>query len=165
MATIAIVDDFDLFREAFTGFLQSAGHEVVWSSGSGKAFILQLQATALPQIVLLDSELCEKEEYETARWLQEHLPQTKVLVLAVTGEEEDLIIRMLKNGSRGFLLKTTTLEELKAALKTLMKKGFYAPLINMEACLFPTVRFRDTIRSFKKKCEEGTGRSSPDNPQ
>ena len=57
----------------------------------------------------------KKDGYETALWLKRNQPDIKVLALSMY-DDENAIIRMLKNGARGYILKDAEPEELKAAL-------------------------------------------------
>jgi len=78
----------------------------------------------LPDIVLLDINMPEMDGYETAQWLKQHHPDVKVLALSMY-DNETSIIRMLKSGARGYILKDSEPGELKAALRALEEKGFY----------------------------------------
>jgi DNA-binding NarL/FixJ family response regulator len=62
--------------------------------------------------------------YETAAWIRTNHPGTKVLALSMY-DEEDAIIKMLKNGARGYILKDSHPSELKAAIESVMTKGFH----------------------------------------
>lgn len=42
--------------------------------------------------------------FETAEWLKENHPQIKILVLSIY-ENENAIIRMIKSGAKGYVLK------------------------------------------------------------
>jgi DNA-binding NarL/FixJ family response regulator len=62
--------------------------------------------------------------FETANWLKENHPYIKVLTLSMSDEEE-IIVKMLKSGSHGYILKNATPKELKQALDAVLTKGFY----------------------------------------
>jgi two-component system invasion response regulator UvrY len=51
-------------------------------------------------------------------------PEVKVLALSMNDKEES-IVGMLRNGARGYLLKGCKPFELKQALDSIVKKGFY----------------------------------------
>lgn len=78
----------------------------------------------LPEIILLDINMPEMDGYETAAWLKSHYPEIKILVLSMY-DNENSIIRMLKSGARGYILKDAEPAELKNALDAVAKKGFY----------------------------------------
>jgi DNA-binding NarL/FixJ family response regulator len=78
----------------------------------------------LPDIVLLDVSMPEMDGFETARHLQKLYPSIKILALSMDDREEQ-IVRMVRNGARGYLLKGCRPAEFRHALNELMSKGFY----------------------------------------
>jgi DNA-binding NarL/FixJ family response regulator len=62
--------------------------------------------------------------YETAQWLKKNHPSVKVLALSMY-DNENAIIRMLKSGAKGYILKDSDPAELHTAIEALMKKGFH----------------------------------------
>ena len=66
----------------------------------------------------------KKDGYETTRWLKQNHPDVKVLALSMY-DNESAIIRMLKCGARGYILKDAEPADLKRALMEIMQKGFF----------------------------------------
>jgi len=66
----------------------------------------------------------EMDGYDTTLWLKKNHPEVKVLALSMY-DDENAIIRMLKNGAKGYILKDSDPSELKAAIQALITKGFY----------------------------------------
>jgi DNA-binding NarL/FixJ family response regulator len=62
--------------------------------------------------------------YETCNWLRVNHPQVKVIALSVM-DDEDAIIRMLKCGAKGYLLKNTNPTELQSAMESVLEKGYH----------------------------------------
>jgi DNA-binding NarL/FixJ family response regulator len=62
--------------------------------------------------------------FETAAWLQEHHPDVPFVALTMNDDDES-IIKMLRLGAKGYLLKDIDSDELVVALDEVMKKGFY----------------------------------------
>jgi len=121
---IAIVDDHQLFRDGLSELINGFGkYSVVIEADNGMDFIRQLE-NAAPDIVLLDINMKKMDGFETAEWLREHHPQLKILVLSMY-ENENAIIRMLKYGARGYVLKDIRKNELEQALSSLVTKGYY----------------------------------------
>ncbi|WP_153798062.1 response regulator [Foetidibacter luteolus] len=113
---IAIVDDHDLFRKGLAVLINSfPGYEVLFGAANGKDFINQLNPYRLPDIALLDISMPEMDGYETAEWLQGHYRQVNILALS-TMDTITAIVKMLKNGAKGYLLKDAEPAELKKAL-------------------------------------------------
>ena len=128
---VALVDDHKLFRKGMVELINGfSGFSVRWEANNGRELTGLLQPGYLPDIVLLDINMPEMDGYETALWLQGHYPQVKVLALSMYDKEE-AIIKMLKSGARGYILKDADPADLRAALTDLVRKGFhYSDLVS-----------------------------------
>lgn len=124
MANIALTDDHVLLRNGLAELVKSQGHTVLFEADNGKEFIKKLNPQLLPDIVLLDINMPEMDGYETAQWIKSTHPYIKVLTLSMY-DNETAIIRMLKCGARGYILKDSEPSQLRAAIYALMEKGFY----------------------------------------
>ena len=124
MAKIVLTDDHILLRNGLAALVKNQGHEVLFEADNGKDFIERLNSRSLPDIVLLDINMPEMDGYETAQWIKINHPDIKVLALSMY-DNESSIIRMLKCGAKGYILKDSETTELKAAIDALMTKGFY----------------------------------------
>lgn len=124
MANIILVDDHTLLRNGLAELVKSQGHTVLFEADNGKDFIAKLDAKLLPDLVLLDINMPEMDGFETAQWIKTNHPDIKVLALSMY-DNETSIIRMLKCGAKGYILKDSEPAELKEAIAGLMDKGFY----------------------------------------
>ena len=124
MATLALVDDHVLLRNGLANLVRELGYEIVLEANNGNDFIDQLKTSQQPDIVLLDINMPQKDGYETALWLKKNNPDIKVLALSMY-DDEYAIIKMLKNGARGYILKDAEPAELKRAINAVLTKGFY----------------------------------------
>ncbi len=86
--------------------------------------IRQLKPRLLPALVLLDINMPEMDGFDTALWLKRNFPEIKILALSMY-DTNNSIIRMLKNGAKGYILKDISPAELKIALHSVIHKGFY----------------------------------------
>lgn len=122
---IALVDDHIVVRNALAAMINSFdGYHVTFEANHGKDFIMKLDVHDPPDIVLLDVSMPVMNGYETAEWIRKHLPDAKVLVLTFM-DAEPAIIRMLKAGARGYIVKESDDTALKDALNNLRDHGFY----------------------------------------
>lgn len=124
MPSIVLVDDHSLLRIGLAQLVQSLGFTVIFEADDGKEFIEKLQATALPEVVLMDINMPVMDGFETTQWLKQNHPDIKVLALSMY-DNENSIIRMLKCGAKGYILKDSEPAELKAAIEDLVNKGYY----------------------------------------
>ncbi len=123
--SVVLVDDHILLRNGLANLIRSFGdYTVLFEANNGKNFMQQLDAENLPDIILLDINMPEMDGYETAFWLKENHPEIKVLALSMY-DNDNAIIKMLKNGARGYILKDIEPNELKAALDSVFQKGYY----------------------------------------
>lgn len=126
--SIVIVDDHILIAKAIAGIIESfPNYHVLYEVENGKALLNKLKITKnVPDIVLLDIAMPVMNGYETALWLREHHPG--MLILALSMQDDDLsLIRMIKSGANGYLLKNVQPVDLHKALNELTSKGHYYP--------------------------------------
>jgi two-component system, NarL family, invasion response regulator UvrY len=124
MANIVLTDDHILLRNGLAALVKNLGHTVLFEADNGKDFINKLDKKNLPELVLMDINMPEMDGYETALWLKTNHPEVKVLALSMY-DNENSIIRMLKSGAKGYILKDSEPAELKAAINAVVSKGYY----------------------------------------
>ena len=119
------MDDHVLLRNGLASLIRGFGeYEVLFEACGGKDLIRQLKNSRLPDIILLDINMPEMDGYDTACWLRRNYPDIKVLALSMY-ETDNAIVRMLKNGAKGYVLKDIDAGVLKVALDSVLEKGFY----------------------------------------
>jgi two-component system, NarL family, invasion response regulator UvrY len=122
---VVLVDDHVLLRNGLASLIRGFGeYEVLFEACGGKDLIRQLQNSRLPDIILLDINMPEMDGYDTACWLRRNFPEIKVLALSMY-DTDSAIVRMLKNGAKGYVLKDIDAGVLKVALDSVLEKGFY----------------------------------------
>jgi two-component system, NarL family, invasion response regulator UvrY len=125
---IALVDDHILLRDALAALIEKInGFEVVFTAGNGKEMIEQLHIKELPSIIILDISMPLMDGYETAAWLKTNHPQIATIILTMFDAELPLI-RLLQEGVKGFLRKDIHPDELRNALQSLLREGYYYPV-------------------------------------
>jgi DNA-binding NarL/FixJ family response regulator len=122
---IAIVDDHALFRKSLTILINLFAHyQVLYDASNGKDLIAQLKPDSLPDIVLMDINMPVMDGYATTAWLRTNYPAIKTLALS-TMDAETAIIKMIKSGAKGYVLKDAEPTELKLAFDEVMNRGYF----------------------------------------
>ena len=119
--SVFVVDDDRLFREALAALLRAHGLQVVGATGDGETTIAAI-AEARPDVILMDLQMPELGGVETTRRLHELVPSARVLMLTISGAEEDVLEAMLA-GAVGYLVKGTSPEALVAGIRAAAAGG------------------------------------------
>ena len=121
---MALVDDHVLLRNGLANLLRNLDHEVLFEADNGRRLMEKIDPTNLPNVVLMDINMPLMDCYETTAWLAATYPSIKVLALSMY-DDENAIIRMIRSGARGYILKDSDPMELKAAIQSLLTKNYY----------------------------------------
>ncbi|WP_339734685.1 response regulator transcription factor [uncultured Sunxiuqinia sp.] len=121
---IMLVDDHTLFRNGLRILLNNLNeYKVTAEAANGREFI-DLLESHVPDLVLLDIDMPVMDGIDAARLALEKLPDLKIITLSMYGEE-DYYYKMVDAGVKGFLLKNSDINEVKAALQTVLEGGTY----------------------------------------
>lgn len=116
---VIIVDDHALFRDGLKGLLEQRNIEVIGSACNGMEGIA-LAKKLQPDIILLDLRMPKMNGLEVLEKLREETSSIPVVMLTTSNEESDLI-KSLRAGAQGYLLKDMEPEELVGALRDIEK--------------------------------------------
>lgn len=125
---IVIVDDHILIAKALSGILANFEQfEVLYECENGKELQERCQHPRnVPDVILLDISMPIMDGFETAAWLKETHPDVLIMALSMQNDEHSLI-KMIKSGAKGYLLKNVHPTALADALNHLVKNGYYYP--------------------------------------
>ncbi len=124
---IVIVDDHILIANALAEIISKfKDFNVVYTCENGKDLQQKINSTIKPDIILLDVSMPEMDGFETAKWLSETYPDILIMALSMQNDDASLI-KMIKNGAKGYMLKNIQPLELEMSLQKLIKKGRYFP--------------------------------------
>lgn len=124
---IVIADDHNLFRKGLTNIIHSLGdgYQVVGEASNGEEMIQLLEkSTSPPTLAILDINMPKTDGFETISWINRNCPDLPVLVISMI-EREEVILRMLKMGAKGYLSKDVETNDLRRAIEAILQKGFY----------------------------------------
>ncbi len=123
--SVVLVDDHILFRKGMVELINKFdAFEVIWEASNGKEFAENLKLCQPPEIVLLDIAMPEMNGFDTAVMIKKKHPGMRILILSMF-DEEDSIIKMIKIGVNGYILKDAEPTELINALNEIKTKGYY----------------------------------------
>jgi DNA-binding NarL/FixJ family response regulator len=126
--TVVVVDDHLLIARALTGIIDKfSNYRVLYEAEHGKILVEKFtNPVNIPDIVLLDIKMPVMDGFETAKWLSKNHPDIHILALSMQDEDETLV-KMIRCGAGGYLLKNIHPLELEKSLDMLVAKGFYYP--------------------------------------
>jgi DNA-binding NarL/FixJ family response regulator/tRNA A-37 threonylcarbamoyl transferase component Bud32 len=108
---VLMADDHTILRKALASFLESRDDFVVVGEAADGAAALKETLALLPDVLLLDLNMPVKGGLEIIPSVRAEAPNVKILVL--TGREEDwYIMRALRAGAHGYILKNADENEL-----------------------------------------------------
>ncbi len=121
---VLLADDHTLVRAGFRVLLDNFdGVQVVAEADNGRD-ALRLAQTRQPDVVLMDVAMPELNGLEAALHLAEELPHVRVIILSMHANEE-YVLRALRAGAAGYLLKDSDLEELEIAIEAVTRGETY----------------------------------------
>ena len=122
-ATILITDDTVFMRTSLKNILNANGFDNVVEASNGQEAVGQY-ALHKPSVVLMDITMPVMDGYATTAWLRDNFPAIRVLALS-TMDSETAIIKMIKNGAKGYILKDAEPDELKLAFAEVLNRGYF----------------------------------------
>jgi DNA-binding NarL/FixJ family response regulator len=124
---IALVDDHVLIRNSLAKLVASFPNcTVLFEADNGRHCIEFLNKHMLPDILLLDISMPVMDGFETAIYVSQHFPLVRILTLTMLTDERS-IVKMLRNGARGYLSKNISPQILLEAINEMADKNLYMP--------------------------------------
>jgi DNA-binding NarL/FixJ family response regulator len=145
---VVIAEDHAVVRQSLRVMLEiDAGVSVVGEAVDGQQAV-DLTLQLKPDLVLMDVRMEGMDGVSATRRLREISPDTPVLILTGFGEDE-ILVKAVEAGARGFLLKDATATELKDAIHR---------VVNGESLVTPSL-LRRLLDEFAQR-----GRTAPPAP-
>ena len=126
---ILLADDHNLFRQGLRRILEGQeGFEIVAEASTGLEAV-DLAKQHQPDVAIVDIAMKELNGIEATTQLLRHSPETAVLILSMYSDER-YVIRAVKAGARGYLLKDTLEEGLIEAIQEIQAgKAYFSPSV------------------------------------
>lgn len=119
---VLLVDDHDLIREGLRHLLEATGDvEIVGEAVNGREAINYVQELR-PDVVLMDINMPEVDGIRATEAVSRCCPQTNVIVLTMSREDE-YAIDAVRAGASGYLLKSARSAEVVRAVKLAARGG------------------------------------------
>ncbi len=125
--SVVIVEDHTLLSQAIAGMVNTFDKfKVLYTCKNGQELVDQFSESPknIPDIVLMDINMPIMNGIETTEWVTKKHPLVNVVALSVE-DEENTILKMLRVGAKGYLLKDVEKSILEHALIEIMDVGFY----------------------------------------
>lgn len=121
---IILADDHLLVRNGIKSLLlEDDSLDVIGEAANGKE-ALELAKETQPDLLIIDVRMPIMDGIEAAGRLKDFAPNTKSIVLSMHDSEE-YILKSIKAGASGYLLKDTGKEEFLKAINTVYNGGKY----------------------------------------
>lgn len=149
---VLLVEDHEIVRHGIKTMLERSGDFRVVGEADNGAEAVQFCRRASPQIILMDLAMPGLNGIEATSEIVRNAPQARVVFLSAL-DDDNSVVKAIRAGARGFVLKRASLGDLLDALRTVAKGGSY---------LSPQVSDRLLVRIQKGDLESGSVPSALD---
>jgi DNA-binding NarL/FixJ family response regulator len=149
---VLLVEDHQIVRHGIKAMLERSGDFRVVGEAEDGAEAVRLCRQTSPQIVLMDLAMPGVNGIEATAEIVRNVPGSRVVFLSAV-DDEGSVVKAIRAGARGFVLKRASLGDLLEALRTVANGGSY---------LSPQVSDRLLVRIQKGDLESGNASSALD---
>jgi two-component system response regulator NreC len=141
---ILLADDHIVMRKGLRALLERQSNlEIVGESENGRETI-DLAASLIPDVVVMDVGMPVLNGIEATKTIVTQNPQISVVILSMH-VDESYVMRALKAGARGYLLKDSAPADLMSAIRAVSQnKSFFSPRVSH-------ILAEDYVRVLKQK--------------
>ncbi|SEA39492.1 two component transcriptional regulator, LuxR family [Desulfuromusa kysingii] len=127
--SVLLADDHQMFREGICHLFESRDDLfVVGEAGDGRTAV-QMARKMNPQVVIMDVSMPGLNGIEATRQILADNPEVKVVALSMHSDRR-FVLKMLKVGASGYLLKDSVFDELIHAIQAVIHgKTYLSPEI------------------------------------
>ena len=160
---VMLVDDHPVMRRGLREVLDdSGGFEIVAQAGDGEEAV-RMAEESRPDVIVMDVMMPKKDGVEACRDILDLLPDTKVLMLTAS-TEDDAVVEAIAAGATGFVQKYSGSDELVDTIRKVAEGKLMIPdsavrrvfrLLRSGTALMPgpkvlTVREREVLTQFAR---------------
>ena len=126
---LLIADDHQMFIDGIKALLNDIPYIRISGEANTGETVMELLRTNPTDMILMDIGMPGLNGIETTALVTQKYPHIKVIALTMY-DDRNRIIKMLKAGAQGYILKNTSKTELLQAIETLAKGGtYYSPQV------------------------------------
>jgi two-component system response regulator NreC len=127
---ILLADDHTVMRRGLRALLERQNGFVVVAEAADGREAVDTAAAICPDVAVIDIGMPNLNGIEAALRITEKRPETAVVILSMHADES-YVLRALKSGARGYLLKDSPEEDLINAIRAVHQgKAFFSPEIS-----------------------------------
>ena len=147
---VLLADDHVLVRAGIRTLLEKIPNvKVVAEAASGRE-ALEMVKTELPDLVLMDIAMADLNGLEALSRIAKDFPDVKVMILSAHANEE-YVIRALRSGAAGYMLKDAAMAELELAVSSVRGGKIYlSPSISRTAIDSYVERLGDVVSPLEQ---------------
>jgi DNA-binding NarL/FixJ family response regulator len=148
---VLIVDDHDLFRSGLRNLLEEQGVNIVGEASAGSEAI-RIVSELAPDVVVMDLNMPGMNGVEATRHITSAAPLTRVVVLTISDQDEDVLAAILA-GACGYLLKDSSIQDLITGIRaaavgeSLISPHIAAKVLQQVRSTSAVPQIAETIRS------------------
>ena len=144
MIRLLIADDHTLFREGLRAILGAQADIEIVGEASNGAQAVQLAASQLPDIILMDIQMPEMNGIAATEKILDANPHIGIIVLTML-EDDDSVFAAMRAGARGYVLKGADKAEMLRAIHAVANgEALFGPVIAKRL-----VHFFQEVRGMK----------------
>jgi DNA-binding NarL/FixJ family response regulator len=126
---ILLADDHAILRRGLRRILESYSEFVIVAEASSGTEAVELAEEYHPNVAVVDIGMKGMNGIEATAEIVRRSPSTAVLILTMH-DNEHYVLRAIRAGAKGYLLKDTVEEELVEAIREVEKGGrFFSPAV------------------------------------
>ncbi len=150
---VVLADDHQVLRQGVTALLVQHGVQVVAEASDGREAV-ELVRQLRPDVAVLDIMMPLLNGIDAAHEIARDCPETRVILLTAF-EDERYVTNGVRQGVRGFVLKTQAAEDLVQAINEVSRGGLYvSPGVSqvlVDACKAAAAQAADHLTSRERE--------------
>ena len=123
MIRILIIDDKNSVLQKMEELIEPENELKVVGTANNPDWGIELVEQLQPNVAIIDLNMPSKNGIETAYLITQNYPKTKVLIL--TGSDDPMLNKAILAGAKGYLLKSSSKEDLIAAIYAVNRNSVY----------------------------------------